>query len=100
MLRSAAGYFALAAFILAGNTFVLQTLTGTLGIGALAAKIMTEVLFFMISWTVQKYVVFYNRPEEEPEPAVIPDRFLVEYAAVRPRKLKDARRKEDRTVNW
>ena len=100
MLRSAAGYFALAAFILAGNTFVLQTLTGTLGIGALAAKIMTEVLFFMISWTVQKYVVFYSRPEEEPEPAVIPDRFLVEYAAVRPRKLKDARRKEDRTVNW
>lgn len=100
MLRSAAGYFALAAFILAGNTFVLQTLTGTLGIGALAAKIMTEVLFFMISWTVQKYVVFYSSPEEEPEPAVIPDRFLVEYAAVRPRKLKDARRKEDRTVNW
>jgi hypothetical protein len=34
------------------------------------------------------------------EKAVIPDRFLVEYAAVRPRKLKDARRKEDRTVNW
>ena len=101
-VRSAIEYFALAAFILAGNTFVLQTLTGTLGIGAMAAKVMTEVLFFMISWTVQKYVVFYNRPEDEEmaEKAVIPDRFLVEYAAVRPRKLKDARRKEDRTVNW
>ena len=101
VLRSAAGYFALAAFILAGNTFVLQTLTGTLGIGAMAAKIMTEVLFFMISWTVQKYVVFYSRPAEAAhEKAVIPDRFLVEYAAVRPKKLKAARRKNDRTVNW
>ena len=102
-VRSAAEYFALAAFILAGNTFVLKTLTGTLGIGAMAAKIMTEVLFFMISWTVQKYVVFYSRQEDEDsgnQGAVIPDRFLVEYAAVRPKRLRDARRKSDRSVNW
>ncbi|MBR7088006.1 MAG: bifunctional glycosyltransferase family 2/GtrA family protein [Mogibacterium sp.] len=105
-LRSAAEYFALAAFILAGNTLVLQTLTGTLGFGAMAAKIMTEILFFMISWTVQKYVIFYTRQDNETEDAGkagisdrfeagIPDRFLVEYAAARPKKLKGVYRRRN-----
>lgn len=62
---SALQYFALAAFILAGNTIVLQTMTGTLGIGKMSAKILTEIIFFLVSWTVQKYVVFYNEPEYE-----------------------------------
>ncbi len=105
-LRAAAEYFALAAFILAGNTLVLQTLTGTLGFGAMAAKIMTEVLFFMISWTVQKYVIFYTRQDNETEDAGkagisdrfeagIPDRFLVEYAVARPKKLKGVYRRRN-----
>lgn len=95
-VRSAIRYFALAAFILAGNTFVLQTLVGTLGIGEMTAKIFTEILFFIISWTVQKYVVFYSRPDEEEQDDSrdrIPDRFLIECAAVKPAKLKSARRK-------
>ncbi len=95
-VRSAIQYFALAAFILAGNTFVLQTLVTTLGAGEMIAKIFTELLFFMISWTVQKYVVFYSRPEEEGRSnskSGIPDRFLIEYSAVRPAKLKAAHRK-------
>lgn len=58
--KSAAQYFALAAFILAGNTIVLSTLAGTLGINSLIAKLITEAVFFVISWTVQKYVIFFR----------------------------------------
>ena len=58
--KSAAQYFLLAAFILAGNTIVLSTLSGTLGINRFAAKLITEVIFFAISWTVQKYVIFFR----------------------------------------
>ncbi len=58
--RSAFQYFLLAAFILAGNTIVLSTLVGTLGFNSLLAKLMTEVLFFTISWIVQRYVIFFS----------------------------------------
>ena len=57
---SAAQYFALAAVILAGNTVVLSTLSESLGINSLAAKIITELIFFIISWTVQRYLIFYR----------------------------------------
>ena len=57
--RSAFQYFLLAAFILAGNTIVLSTLAGTLGVNSLLAKLITEVIFFAISWTVQRYVIFF-----------------------------------------
>lgn len=58
--RSAAQYTLLAAFILAGNTIVLSMLAGTLGINSLAAKLITEIIFFAISWTVQRYVIFFR----------------------------------------
>lgn len=58
--RSAFQYFLLAAFILAGNTIVLSTLAGTLGVNSLVAKLITEIIFFAISWTVQRYVIFFN----------------------------------------
>lgn len=63
---SALQYILLAAFILAGNTIVLSTLAVTFGMNRLIAKLITEVLFFLISWTVQKYVIFYSgeSPEE------------------------------------
>ena len=63
--RSAAQYILLAAFILAGNTIVLSTLAGTLGMNRFAAKLITEVIFFMISWTVQKYVIFFREEEAD-----------------------------------
>ena len=63
--KSAAQYFLLAAFILAGNTIVLSTLSGTLGINRFAAKLITEVIFFAISWTVQKYVIFFREESGE-----------------------------------
>ena len=63
--KSAAQYMLLAAFILAGNTIVLSTLAGTLGMNSLLAKLITEIIFFVISWTVQKYVIFFKESEGE-----------------------------------
>ena len=63
--KSAMQYILLAAFILAGNTIVLSTLAGTLGINRFAAKLITEVIFFAISWTVQKYVIFFREESGE-----------------------------------
>ncbi len=65
--RSAVQYAALAAFILAGNTIVLSTLVGTLGVNSLIAKLITEAVFFVISWTVQKYVIFFREDSGESE---------------------------------
>ena len=102
---SALRYFALAAFVLAGNTIFLQIMTGTLGIGRMAAKIFTEIIFFLVSWTVQKYVIFYNELEDEeigigPYEGLAVDcatdpagRFTARYTAVRPKKLKSIRRR-------
>ena len=57
---SAAQYVLLAALILAGNTIVLSILVGTFGVNSMIAKLVTETLFFVISWTVQKYVIFFS----------------------------------------
>lgn len=94
---SAVQYFALAAFILAGNTFVLHTMVASLGINSMAAKVLTEVLFFMISWTVQRYVVFYDGNETEGSEADRSEsgRFKIGYTAVRPKKLRAVRSREE-----
>ena len=64
LASSAIRYFALAIIILTGNTIVLNTLVGSLGINRMVAKVMTEIIFFIISWTVQKYVIFYSGTED------------------------------------
>jgi hypothetical protein len=46
---------------------VLSTLAGTLGINRFAAKLITEVIFFAISWTVQKYVIFFREESSDSE---------------------------------
>lgn len=58
---SAASYFALAALILIGNTAVLSLLVNTLGIPQMAAKLLTEILFFALSYFVQKNVIFKKK---------------------------------------
>ncbi len=63
--KTASQYFALAAGILAGNTLVLSLLTGLTGIDPMAAKILTEMAFFLVSWVVQKYVIFRRKEAEE-----------------------------------
>ena len=117
---SAVQYFALTAFILAGNTFVLHTMVTSLGINSMAAKVLTEVLFFMISWTVQRYVVFYDgsgaggSEADRSESGMTGDcstnsliadrgewsgskgsRFQIGYTAVRPKKLRAVRSREE-----
>ena len=68
--ESAVQYAALAAFILAGNTLMLSMLTGAFGINSLVAKIITEITFFAISWTVQRYVIFYREDSAEQETTI------------------------------
>lgn len=63
--RSALQYAVLAGLILAGNTVVLSALTAELGMNSYAAKIVTEIIFFAISWTVQRYVIFFGGRESE-----------------------------------
>ena len=58
LLRAALQYFALAAVILAGNTLLLKLLVDTVGINKYAAKLLTEVFFFVLSFTVQRCIIF------------------------------------------
>ncbi|MCR5294260.1 MAG: bifunctional glycosyltransferase family 2/GtrA family protein [Lachnospiraceae bacterium] len=63
--RSAASYFLLAAGILAGNTCLLSLLVNTLGVHQLAAKLLTEIAFFIFSWFIQKFFVFRRKETYE-----------------------------------
>lgn len=58
VLKSAISYFLLAAAILAGNTLVLEFLVNTAGMNRLIAKMLTELTFLVVSWTVQRFVIF------------------------------------------
>ena len=51
-------YAVLAVVILTGNTLVLSLLVNTLGVNRYLAKLCTEILFFAISWLVQKHFIF------------------------------------------
>ncbi|MEA5051809.1 MAG: bifunctional glycosyltransferase family 2/GtrA family protein [Oscillospiraceae bacterium] len=66
--RTLGGYALLAAAVLAGNTLVLGLLVQTLGLGRYLAKLLTELLFFALSWAVQRKLIFKNR-EKQKEPA-------------------------------
>lgn len=57
-VKTGAQYAALAAGILAGNTLLLSWLVGDVGINKFAAKLVTEITFFTLSWLAQKFVIF------------------------------------------
>lgn len=61
--KKAAQYFLLAAVILAGNTVILSALVGA-GMNKYLAKVLTEILFFSMSWVVQKFIIFRKKPEQ------------------------------------
>ena len=61
LLRSALEYALLAAAILAGNTLVLTLLVERAGMPELLAKLIVELLFFLLSWTVQRCLIFRRR---------------------------------------
>ena len=81
------------------NTIMLTTLAGA-GIGSMAAKVITEITFFMISWLVQQYVIFYREAEQKSAEDQAEENadhgsrhFTIGYAAVRPKRLREAYRK-------
>lgn len=57
-VRSAVQYAGLAVGILIGNTIVLSFLADNLEVNRYAAKLITELFFFLISWMVQCKVIF------------------------------------------
>lgn len=61
LLKSLVKYTLLAVCILAGNTLVLNLLVNIYGVHRMFAKIMTEIVFFVLSWIVQRLVVFRKR---------------------------------------
>jgi putative flippase GtrA len=65
VVRTGLQYFALAALILLGNTIVLSFLVNSLGINRFIAKIITECIFFTISWLVQRLVIFRRRRDAD-----------------------------------
>lgn len=58
VVRSAVQYAVLAGAILAGNTLVLSFLTNYLAINRYAAKLIVELFFFLVSWLVQRKIIF------------------------------------------
>lgn len=58
-LRTAAMRYALLALaILAGNTVTVLFLVNVAGVPALVAKLVTELVFFVVSWVAQNRVIF------------------------------------------
>ena len=62
--KTAPQYFLLAAGILAGNTLLLSALVNGAGISEYAAKIITELVFFALSWLAQKTLIFAKKAPE------------------------------------
>lgn len=58
LFKAAVQYILLAAAILVGNTLVLGFLVNTCRIHEMLAKLLTELMFFFVSWTVQRLVIF------------------------------------------
>ncbi len=61
IVRSVFWYAVLAVAILAGNTFVLSLFVNSIGMNRYLAKLCTEILFFIVSWLVQKYFIFQKQ---------------------------------------
>ncbi len=66
-VKSAASYILLAICILAGNTLLLNFLITRLGVSSIFAKLITEVVFFFLSWWAQKHIVF-RQPDTNTTP--------------------------------
>ena len=67
VVKTGAQYFLLAACILAGNTALLSFLVNSLGFNKYAAKLLTEVTFFTISFLGQRFWIFRKKPPRAAE---------------------------------
>ncbi len=63
-MRTAAEYLLLAGMVLLFNNLILQMLVFGLHIEVHMAKMMTEIILFLMSWLVQKEVIFKNREKQ------------------------------------
>ena len=63
-LKLAISYFMLALCILVGNTIVLKMFVEVFNIDTKIAKLITELIFFIISWFIQKFLIFKKKEEE------------------------------------
>lgn len=58
ILKSLGSYFLLAGVILICNTFLLKVFVTFFSLYESIAKIVVEVIIFIVSWLVQKYIIF------------------------------------------
>ncbi len=70
-VKSAWQYFALAIVILAGNTFALSMLVKQVGMNPYTAKLLIELLFFTLSWSVQHFLIFKKREAHQETPNAV-----------------------------
>ena len=67
------------------------------------AKLITEIIFFMISWTVQKYVIFFDGREDGTENVSSQGsrqtKHIVGSKVIRPARLKAVRAGKGGTDN-
>ena len=59
LYKSLISYIILATFILIANTYIL-TLLVKIGFNKILAKIITELILFIISYTIQHFIIFKN----------------------------------------
>lgn len=60
-ISSALKYVMLVVVIMVGNTLLLTLLVEQMRMGRYIAKICTEVLFFALSWVLQRFIVFRDK---------------------------------------
>lgn len=63
IMKSAFQYFLLASVILSGNTLLLEFFVSSCGISQMAAKLLTEIIFFALSWLIQKTIIFQRKEQ-------------------------------------
>lgn len=59
--KSAVQYFLLALFILCINNIILSTICSLTHLPAMVAKIITELILFIISFVIQRFFIFHNK---------------------------------------
>lgn len=61
VLQTAIQYTILAILILCGNTALIELLVNSFGINPFLSKLITELVFFIISWTAQHFIIFNKK---------------------------------------
>lgn len=56
--KKAVEYFALAAAVLVGSTFVLSFCVSRFAFNKYYTKLAVDIVFFVVNWLIQKFVIF------------------------------------------